>query len=762
MKLPLSLIKSYIHLDESLSQISEALTLLGIEVDGIENETAPFSGVCVAEVLETKPHPSAKQLVIATINAGKENIQVVSGAKNCRSGLKTAYAKPGAAIGTRHIEESAIRGVPSYGMLCSEAELGLPRAAEEEEGLIELPLDWKNGEDLLPLLWDPVLELSLTPNLGHCMSALGIARELSLAFNKPIHYKHAHGQAPHFLGRAISDLKNSTSPFWLRQTLLKSGMRPINLIVDITNYLLLKTGQPMHAYDAKKVDGKISVRTTEEEQTFIGIDLIPRTVPKGALIVCDENKTLALAGIMGGADSAVSLETRSIVLEAASFDGLSIRKTARAMGMRTESSQRFEKGTDREAIPAAMEEACSLVLELAGGTLEKEKIEIGKDSPLPKEITLRTARVNQVLGTSLSQNEVEDFVQRLGCKILAKEEQKIHLRIPSYRNDLFEEIDLVEEVARVYGYNNIERRKPVCSISSLPDDPLYLFENEVRKRLAALGLQEILTCDLISPKLSEISPELLYPKPTLLKVLCSKSEEYSILRPSLLAGGLDVIRTNIDQQNLSLAAFEIGSIYFHEHRQVPMCSILLTGLNRPHHWDRKPVEWDYYDLKGMVESLLKALNIDSCLFHSCQHLTFHPGRQANLFHGDLLIGSLGEVHPHLLEKLDIKQRVFFTEINLEHLQKILKGTVRCKQLPQFPATDRDWTYSLPEKMHYEHLLTQLRALHQPLLEKVELIDLYGRNATFRFTYRDPFKTISFEEAEAAHAAIIGALSIPSH
>ena len=789
MRIPLSLIQSYIELDEPLPAICNALTLLGIEVEGIENEHAPFSRVCVAEIIHIEPHPSSK-LTIVKIDDGKKHHQVVSAAKNCRIDLKIPYAKPGARLANNQvIEEVTLRGVASHGMLCSSRELGLP---EEEEQLLELPNDWTNGTDLLPLLWDPVLDLSLTPNLGHCMSALGIARELSLAFQKPIRMSSLSAlqeeeknpihvslenpeECPRYFCHSIKGVENGPSPFWLRQTLLKAGMRPISAIVDVTNYLLLKTGQPLHVFDADKIEGdKITIRSAEKAEPFYGLDELLRTVPKGSLLICDENRPIALAGIMGSFDSAVSLSTKNIVIEAAVFDPLSVRKTSRTVGLRTESSQRFEKGIDREATSSVLEEACQLIVQLTGGHLTKGKIKLtGKDSP-PQKIHLRTEKVNRVLGTNLSVGEVEEFIKRIGCTVLNREHNSFLLEIPSFRNDLTEEIDMVEEVARVYGYNNLERKTALYATSSLPHDPNYLFENEVRKRLAASGLQEILTCDLISPMLSELSPELLYPRQSLLKVCSAKSEEYSILRPSLLAGNLEVVRTNLDQKNLSVAAFEIGAVYIEGPKEVPMCSVVLSGMNRPHHWRQKPREWDFYDLKGIIELLLQALLVSQIEFRASSHPTFHPGRQVNLFHGDLLIGSLGEIHPAVLAKLDLKQRVIFAELSLQHLQKCANPTIRCKPLPLFPSTERDWTVTLPQKVRYEDLLAAINSLHQSLyrnnlkdreldtdsssyfgiLEKVECIDLYERNVTLRFTYRDLLKTVAFEEAERAHEAAI--------
>lgn len=793
MKIPLSLIQSYLEIQEPLSDLAEVLTLLGIEVDGIQNATPRFSGVVVGKVLSATPHPEADRLRVAQVSDGNREWQVVCAAANCRAGLLTAFAKTGALLfdeegKERRIGEAKLRGVESFGMLCSASELGLPG---ENEGILELPSDFFPGEDLSERLWDPVLELSLTPNLGHCMSALGIARELSASLQRPLREAktglkenspvrieknfQAKILAPtlcqRYACRLIENVKIGPSPFWLQQTLLASGMRPINNAVDATNYILLKTGQPLHAFDAEEIKGHtLKIQTLNDSVPFQGLDGVEYTVPPDTLLICDEERPLALAGILGGVKSAVSEKTQSILLEAASFDPISVRKAAKCLGIRTDSSQRFEKGTDPQSLLEILDEAAQLIAEICGGSTASGHLDIEGRPLASRTILLRPARANALIGVNLSLGEIQELMRRIGCKVHAKQDL-LHVEPPAYRNDLQEEIDLVEEVARLYGYNNIERKKPLATISDLPHDPLFVFEREIRRRMSSMGLQELLNCDLISPALAALSPELLYPTSSLIQVLHAKSEEYSILRPSLLPGMLETVRTNLDQKNSSLSAFEVGRIYLkeeHSFSEIPMLGIAVYGKERPHHWEKKPEEVDFYDLKGIVEALMESLGIPAEIVAS-RHASFHPGRQANLCLKEQLIGSMGEIHPAVLEKLDIKQRVLFAEINLSHLMHLRKTHHRMTPLPQYPATERDWTITLPKGMLCKQLFDAIHSFHSPLLEKAELIDLYlfeeeaKRNATLRFTYRDLLKTISFEEAEAAHAKlmahVIGMLAI---
>jgi len=760
MKIPLSLIKSFLDIDLPLAKIGEILTLAGIEVDRIENEVPHFAGVVAADVLSVKRHPDAKTLQIAEVADGKQTLQIVCAAPNCRAGIKVALARIGAIVKDLRIDKGTIRGVDSFGMLCSASELGL---YENDEGkILELPSDIKTGQDLVSVLWDPVFELSLTPNLGHCMSALGIARELAANLHKSIKLKEpslkesaldkqVHVRdfklSPRYMCLKIEKVSVTPSPFWLKAKLEACGQKSINNVVDTTNYIMMKTGQPLHAFDYDLLEGNtLDIGPAKHPCKFLGLDGIERDVPAGTLLISDAKKPVAIAGVMGGANSAVSDKTTCILLESAHFDPASVRSTARKIGLRSESAQRFEKGVDPLGVARAIHEAAQLI----GGS-PKGWVDLKKETFGPKKIAYRSNRVNQLLGTKLSNAEMEEIFSRLGFKTKNGE-----VEVPLYRFDVNEEIDLVEEVARIYGYNNIEKAIPRCSISQVPNDPVFLFENEMRKRLTGLGLSEFLNCDLIGPKLAEVARMIAPPSMEFLEAAYSKSEEYSILRTSLLPGLLQSIKTNLDRKNQTIAAFEIGRIHFMQKEQVveiPMGAMILSGKANPAHWSHKVADFDYFDLKGMVENLMAASFVPS------HQMAFHPGRQADIRINDLIIGSLGEVHPALLEKFDIGQRVYYAELNLLSLKSHQKTHLGMKPLAQFPASERDWTLPLDAKLPIADVFRAIHGFQSPLLERVELIDLYIptdaiKNATFRFTYRDPLKTISFEEVETEHAKMM--------
>jgi phenylalanyl-tRNA synthetase beta chain len=611
---------------------------------------------------------------------------------------------------------------------------------------------------------DPIFELSLTPNLGHCMSALGIARELSAALQIPLHKSktaplpsaslskeiviHDHSFSPRYMCCLIEGIQVGPSPAWLTAQLEACGQKPINNVVDTANYVMMKLGQPMHAFDYDLLEGnKLEVGPSKHAQKFLGLDGIERDVPAGALLISDARKPVAIAGIMGGANSAVSEKTTRVLLEAASFDPISIRTTSRKIGLRTDSSQRFEKGVDPVGISDALSEACQLL-----GGAYKGGIDLKKGSFTPKKIHYRPERINHLLGTKLSVSEIEEIFERLQFKVATP-----YVEIPLYRSDINEEIDLVEEVARIYGYNNIEKSAAHCVPSQIPNDPVFVFENKLRHQLAGFGLTEFLNCDLISPKLAEVAKAITPSSMAFLQAAYSKSEEYSVLRTSLLPGLLQVTQRNLDQKNHDIAAFEIGRIHFLQNSkvtEVPMGAILLTGKATLPHWSHKAADVDYFDLKGLVENLLYST------FQPSNHLTFHPGRQADIRVGDLTIGSLGEVHPNFLQKFNINQRVYYAEFDLIHLLNLKKIRPKFTALPQFPASERDWTVPLPLNTPIETIFKTIYDFNSPLLEHIELLDLYlpesspQKNATFRFTYRDPAKTISFEEVEKAHTALL--------
>ncbi len=624
---------------------------------------------------------------------------------------------------------------------------------------------------------DPVLEISLTPNLGHCMSVLGVARELAahldLPLNTPPVALEEDPKLPirdlidvevqdrehclRYACRVIFDIKVGPSPKWLSERLESCGIRSVNNIVDCGNYVMLECGQPLHIYDYDQIAGKKILLSST--LPYVSIDALDGQTYSvvGALTIADAKGPIGLAGMLGGGPSSVSDNTRNVLIESALFSPVNVRKTAKRLGIRTEGSQRFEKGTDFEMVVPALNRVTALIAEVAGGRVAKGCIDQVHRPYHPKEILCRTARVNQILGTQLSQNEVAACLKRLGIRPVKEAEGKVYFTPPSYRNDLMEEIDLIEEVARVYGYGNIPQKAPLYSSSTLAHAPIYLFENTARAQLLSESLSECLTCDLISPDQAGIAPDH-HP----IHVLHPRSVDQSVLRTSLLPGLLQVVKYNLDHQNNDFSGFEVGRVHIKSgdtYFEPSMAALILTGHAAPHHFSQKSRETDFFDLKGKVENLLKALGAPEACFEPSHFHPLHPGRQARIKIGDLTVGSLGEVHPSLTRLLSIGQRTYFAEINLNDLLPLSKKERKFVDIAPYPGSQRDWTITLKESAPIETVFDAVKALHPKLLEKMSLLDLYKseqigkdrKNATFRFFYRDLHQTLSLEQVEKVHA-----------
>lgn len=787
MKLSLNWLQDYIQLNIPTVDIAKALTGAGLEVEGIEVLSGGFDGVVVAEVLSTEKHPDADKLCIAQVSDGKETVQVVCGGANCRAGLRTALARVGATLtddrGEKFkIKKSKLRGVESSGMLCSAKEIHFSK--EDQPGIIEFDSTLPLGTDLATLLTDTIIEIGLTPNLWHCNSVVGVARELSAALQEPMvlpaitiqeeQSLHTPGlirveildekRCPRYACRVIKDVKVGPSPDWMQRRLSASGIRPINNIVDITNYVFLEMGQPLHAFDYDRVAGqKIIVRTAKEGETFVTLDDKLRNLRAEDLLICDNEKAIAIAGVMGGKNSEVNNETKHVLLEAAYFCPKSIRKTSKRLGLQTDSSKRFERGADPNAVLWALDRAAMLMQQIAGGRVAQTPLDIKKQSFPEKIVGCRLNRVNELLGTKLGVSEVESFFKRLGFSYSWDGVDKVLVKVPTYRVDIIDEIDLIEEAARVYGYDNIDKKPPVYHNSNIPHAPIFLFEREVRECLLKEGLQEFLTCDLIGPSLIDlVGGDSLNLEPV--KVMNPISIEQSVLRTSLMPGLLNLVKYNFDHQNHSISGFEIGRIHFKagdQYKEQAVVGLVLSGCAQQHAWYAKEREYDFFDLKGIVENFLKELRIPNVTFQQIQLKTLHTGRQAGVFVGSLEVGSIGEIHPAIIRRLDIPQRIYFAEFNLHDLLSVRKADYRMRDIPVYPGSERDWTITINEKITVQSLLDQIKSLASSLLKEVFLLDIYRseklgpdvKNVTLRFIYRDDQKTLSQEAVDTEHTRI---------
>lgn len=787
MKVLLSWLKEYLALSQSPAEIAKILTMLGLEVEAIEMMPLSFEKVVVGKVLTVEKHPNADSLSVVTVSDGNQTVQVVCGATNCRPGLKTAFAPIGAKLFEEPgkefiIKKAKIRGIESFGMLCSGKELKL---SDEDEGILEFNEEFREGTSLVDICSEAVFEVAITPNLGHCASILGIVRELSAAIRHPFHLpkiafvedpKHSiHDVAkvvvddkvncPRYACRVIQGLQVGPSPNWLQKRLEACGIRSINNVVDVTNYVLLEMGHPLHAFDYDLIEGhEIIVRKAKEGEKLITLDGKERHLNPENLVICDRTKPVAIAGIMGGNDTEVTAHTKNIILESACFHPKSIRRTSKKFGLQSEASRRFERGCDPNNVIAALERASMLIQKLAGGHVVSHMIDLKAHEFLEKKISCRVSRINQVIGIHISTSEIETVFHRLGFTYTLQDPHTFLVHIPTYRVDIQGEIDLVEEVARIYGYENIVKHPAFFQSSQLPHAPIFIFEREARLRLIAEGLQEFLTCDLIGPNLAAIVENGVIKPEAIIHVSNPTSIEQSILRPSLLPGLLQLVKNNYDLQNHDISGFEIGRIHFKQgdqYKEQSAVGIVLTGLTRPYHWGRKPGEVDFYLLKGMIENVLSGLGVKDILFKPSHLNTFHNGRQAGIFAGSLAIGSLGEVHPAIVRTLDIPQRIFYAEFNLHDLIQVRVPETKMVDLPLYPSSERDWTITLKKEAPIQEVFTAVRSIQSLMLEEVCLLDVYEnerlgkerKNVTLHFVYRDLKKTLSQAEVDAEHARL---------
>lgn len=786
MKVPFSWLKEFIPTEESPETIGKKLTLIGLEVDAIDPLPLPFEGVVVGFIEETSPHPEADRLTVAKVSDGKETFQVVCGAPNCRKGMKTAFAKIGAVLEGESkekpfkIKKSKLRGVESFGMLCAPDELGL---SDSHDGIMELPEELETGKDLKEIYGDLIFDISLTPNLSHCQAVYGVAREYAaisgLALKGyprfpikkntdqrlPIHIDVASpGLCPRYTGCVLTGIQVGPSPEWLTRKLEAAGVRSINVVVDVTNLVMMELGQPMHAFDYDKLAGQtLKIDTLKASQNMKTLDGQDREIHQGTLCIFDSEKPIAIAGVMGGETTEVSETTTTIVLESAYFNPSHVRKSGKEHHISTESSKRFERGTDPNNPILGLERAVDLICALTGAKVASDPIDICSQTFESKKIPCSIARINALLGTKLAHSEIEAIFHRLGFAF-CPEDGKYVVSVPTYRIDLHEEIDLVEEVGRIYGYDNIPYHHARFTPSALNHSPVYLFESKIREKLLGEGLQECLNCDLISPEDAMQLMEGEIALDEMIQVLNPSSVEQSCLRPSLLPGILQALKHNTYHGNSDFWGFEIGKIHLRENghfKEEETIGIFLTGKRSPTNWSVKGENGDFFDLKGIVENLFEALGMEKVDFAPSKHACFHPGQQAWATFGDSKLGTLGRLHPRIQKMWDLPHPIYFAELSLQELHSCIRSERKMHPLPVFPGMTRDLTLTLSKSTSAKQLLALFETTPSKLLQTVEILDLFEsdklgknqHNVTLRFFYRDERKTLKQEVVDKEHERV---------
>jgi phenylalanyl-tRNA synthetase beta chain len=785
MKFSEKWLREWVNPAVSRDELCEQLSMAGLEVDGVEPVAGEFSGVVVGEVVECGQHPNADKLRVTKINVGEDDlVDIVCGAPNCRQGLKVAVAKVGAVLpGDFKIKKAKLRGEPSFGMLCSYSELGV---SDDHSGIIELPLDAPVGEDIRDYLGldDVTIEVDLTPNRADCLGLRGIAREVGVlnkadvcepvitpvaaAIEDKLTITLSAPQAcPRYLGRVVKGVNvKADSPLWLTEKLRRSGIRSIDPIVDVTNYVLLELGHPMHAFNLAAIEGGINVRMATAGEKLTLLDETEVELKDNTLVIADDNKALAMAGIFGGLHSGTDENTTDILLESAFFHPDAIMGKARQYGLHTDASHRYERGVDPQLQATAMERATQLILDICGGEAGPVVEAVSEsDIPTRAEVTLRKARLAKVLGIDIAADTVSDILARLGLDAKETEEGWV-ATAPSYRFDIEIEEDLIEEVARVYGYNNIPNQAPVAALSMLPATEKQLSVNAVKSVLLNRGYNEAITYSFVDPKIQNA----LFPESNGLVLPHPISADMSIMRVSLWPGLLQATSYNQKRQQQRIRLFETGLRFVPDAeapnsiRQEPMLAGVVAGRRYDEHWDANDKPVDFFDAKADVEALLALTGKEKTVtFNTETHSALHPGMSAAIYLDDKCVGWLGAVHPQFSKQLGTNGRVFVFELELAALTD--RKLPQAQPISKYPANRRDIAITVKQTVKVGDIIKFVEKIGVNQLVGLNLFDVYTgqgiadgyKSLALSLILQDPGKTLEDAEIQAAVDSVIQGL-----
>lgn len=787
MKASFNWLKEFVDIDIDPEELAEELTMAGLEVAKIDYHGKDLEDVIVARIDSVRSHPNADKLVLCDVDTGEETVQVVCGAKNMKAGDRVALARPGTKLpGGMELKKAKIRGEVSNGMLCSEIELNL---GEDAAGIMILPEEYPIGSGLAQAMEDAVFDIEITPNRPDCLSILGVAREVGAILNKKLRLPEIdfpegeksaekwtsitiddYDLCPRYAARIITDVSVGSSPPWMQQRLQKCGIRAINNVVDATNYALLELGHPLHAFDYEKLaENRIVVRRARAGEKIASLDGEERKLSTDVLVIADAQKPVAIAGVMGGANSEVSEDTKIVLLESAYFQPASIRRTSKKLGLSSEASYRFERGADPGVQVTAANRVCQILMEIAGGKVAKGVIDDKKAEQKKHSINLRIKRLNDILGTQLAQSEIEEILCRLQLEVADSKEETLKVTIPTFRVDLEREIDLVEEVGRIYGYRNIPTPTSRFSLAAVPPNPIQHFETTTKNILTGFGLYETISCNLIIRRSLENIGTGFFDSKRLLSVLSSKSGEQNILRPTLLPGMLETVGHNLRQNQVDIKIFELGRAHLGVDEGFPveklLLSLAMTGNRRSASWDTKHSEVDFFDLKGVIEQYLERTNIKDVEFQQESNPFFRGGQGACILLEGSHIGAFGEVSREIAEHFDIDVPVFVAEFDTELLLPYLDQPCPFEQFSVFPSTSRDIALVVEESVSYRQIWLILDRWRKGIVSEIKLFDLYRgkqigqgkKSLAVSITYKAKNRTLKDEEVEKVHSQIKKAL-----
>jgi phenylalanyl-tRNA synthetase beta chain len=796
MKVSLKWLGDYVDIKLAQKELAERLTMAGLEVKDIQAIGGAWDNVVIGEVITLNPHPNADRLKLATVDLGTHQVTVVCGAPNIGLGQRVPFAHVGARLIDVHTGEAIsltpakIRGVVSEGMVCSEKELEI---SDSHEGILVLPPEAPIGAPLGDYLGDVIFDLDITPNRPDCLSVIGIAREIAALTGEPlqlpqIQYEEPEDSidsfasvdivepdlCPRYCASLITGIKIAPSPSWLQQRLNSCGMRPINNVVDVTNYVMLEYGQPLHAFDYHKLKGgKIIVRSAGNDETITTLDGSERALNPDILVIADKEEAVAVAGVMGGLDSEVTDRTDTILLESANFNQVAIRRGCGHLQFQSEASIRFDKGLNSGLPLLPLKRATQLLLELAGGRAAKGVIDVYPGKQRPEPISLTAREVERLSGLEVTVEEMLRVLKSLGFECQESDSgSQISVWVPYWRSDIKCPADLVEEVVRIIGYDKV----PMTRLSSpLPQQESKLslparqsdLKKKLRSILTGLGFQEILTYSLVSlEKLQRLSPRLEVKIPPL-KVANPMTREQEYLRTSLRAGLLATLAHNQKFEQAGIRLFEIGKVFLPQGKELPeekeMLCAVLSGPRAELSWQAGKEPLDFFDAKGAAENLLNHLGLKASFEISDDEGLF-PGRGANTIVDDARVGIVGDLHPRLAQAFELSSAASLIEIDLEKLLPMIAGIKEYESIPRFPSVARDMALVVDEPVGYRKVEEIIESF--PLVKQITLFDLYRgeqipegkKSFAIRIVYQSPKHTLTDEEVDQTQEQMLGKLN----
>ncbi len=786
-------LKEFVDFDETPEELAALLTMLGLEVESMEKLGEGLDDVVVALVEEKQQHPNADKLSLCRVNNGTEVLNVVCGAQNFKQGDTVALAQIGAVLpGDFKIKRSKIRGEESFGMLCSEKELGF---AEESAGIMVLsPNVAPLGTSVFTALGlkDTNFEIGLTPNRSDCLSVIGIARDIAAKLGLKLKKSGSSlvegtektdsiigvtvenpELCPRYAARYISGCTIAPSPGWLVKRLNAIGIRSINNVVDVTNLVMMELGQPLHAFDCDRLAGKrIVVRSAGEGEQFTTLDNQLRTLTTADLVICDADRPVALAGVMGGLNSEIENSTTAILLESAFFKPTAVRKTSKRLGLHTESSHRFERGIDIDNVTRALDRAAALIVELAGGAMSQGCIDVYPGKCDRPAISFRPEKANELIGINLEREVIIDILTRLECLVTPNIDGSVAVIPPHYRIDIEREIDLIEEIARLNGYDKIPATMPIARVVSDRPTQHQEIEKQVRDLLVNSGMNEIINFSFTAP---DAAGKLLLsdddPRRTAIKLANPLVDEQSVMRTTLLPGLLETTARNMNFRSLDLKLFEIRRVYLPvegaDMPREPLCIVgAVTGSRDGDGWSRPNESVDFYDAKGIVETVLDSLDIGGVSWVTEDPETYyHPGKSCRIFAGRECIGSVGELHPLVQKNFGIEKPVYCFELDFEKLVKRSRTKKTIIAPSRFPDSTRDIAMLIPEELAAIKIVECINSVKSKEIEHVEIFDVYRgkgvpeghKSVAVRVRYRSFERTLAEEEITTLHNKIISSL-----